>query len=307
MTPALETYRERPHWSFSAINQLLNICSLQYHFERETEAEPAFRSVALAFGSAFHRAMEHVGRYRMEHGDPPQLAEVQDLFADAWDRQNQHDVRYGEKHSYESCQREGINLVSCALEHLDLDEEVLAVNEAFCVPLYRQDGTALDDPLVGEIDQVVRVGERIVLTDWKTASRRWSKNQAQNSLQATAYLSAYRTLYPGLEFEASGMDFRFDVVVKNKTPVFESHLTTRIDEDFTRLTAIVAQAEALRDSRIRFPADGSFYCPGCAFKRQCRTWTGSKPVNETEDHAAIPASSAETAPAVPALAAALAA
>jgi len=274
MTPALKTYRERPHWSFSSINQLLNICSLQYHFERETEAETAFRSVSLAFGSAFHRAMEHVGRYRMEHGDPPQLAEVQDIFTESWTHQNQEDVRFGSKQTYESCQQQGLGLIRCALEHIDPKEEVLAVNQTFCVPLYRPDGTALDDPLVGEIDQVVRVGERTLLTDWKTASRRWSKNQARNSLQATAYLAAYRSLYPGLMTRTGGMDFRFDVLVKNKTPVFESHLTTRIDEDFARLSATVAQAEALRDSGIRFPSDGSFYCPGCAFKGQCRAWTG---------------------------------
>lgn len=127
-------------------------------------------------------------------------------------------------------------LIRCALEHLEPDEEVLAVNEAFCVPLYRPDGTALDDPLAGEIDQVVCIGERIVLTDWKTASRRWSKDQARNSLQATAYLAAYRTLYPAMEAKSGGMDFRFDVMVKNKTPVFETHLTTRIDEDFARLS-----------------------------------------------------------------------
>jgi len=283
MTPSLRTYRERPHWSFSSINQLLNICSLQYHFERETDAAPAFRSVSLAFGSAFHRAMEHVGRYRMDHGDTPQLAEVQDIFTDSWAYQNQQDVRFGSKETYESCRQQGLGLIRCALEHIDPEEEVLAVNEAFCVPLYRPDGTALDDPMVGEIDQVVRVGERILLTDWKTAARRWSKDQARHSLQATAYLAAYRTLYPGLMVKTGGMDFRFDVLVKNKTPVFEAHLTTRIDEDFARLSAIVAQAEALRDTGIRFPANGSFYCPGCAFKPQCRAWTGHPPVTLHDD------------------------
>ena len=30
----LSDYRERKHWSFSALNQFFNICSLQYAFDR---------------------------------------------------------------------------------------------------------------------------------------------------------------------------------------------------------------------------------------------------------------------------------
>jgi len=222
------------------------------------------------------------------------VAEVEDLFTDAWERENENalPVRYGEKHSYESCRDQGLQLVRCAVENLDLDEEVLAVNEAFCVPLYRPDGSTLDDPLVGEIDQVVRFGEQIVLTDWKTASRRWSKGQARNSLQATIYLAAYRTLYPDLESEPSGAAFRFDVLVKNKTPVFESHLTARFEEDFVRLSALVAQAEALRATDIRYPAEGSFYCPGCAYRTRCLEWSVRKPNSQTETVSYEPAEAA---------------
>ena len=30
----LREYRARPHWSYSALNQFFNICSLQYAFDR---------------------------------------------------------------------------------------------------------------------------------------------------------------------------------------------------------------------------------------------------------------------------------
>ncbi len=33
---------DRPHWSFSSLNQILNICSLQYYFQRVERIEPAF-------------------------------------------------------------------------------------------------------------------------------------------------------------------------------------------------------------------------------------------------------------------------
>ena len=30
----LDQYRDREHWSYSALNQYLNVCSLQYFFDR---------------------------------------------------------------------------------------------------------------------------------------------------------------------------------------------------------------------------------------------------------------------------------
>jgi putative RecB family exonuclease len=46
----LNDYRDREHWSFSAINQFLNICSLQYAFDRIYKLEKRFTPVSLSFG-----------------------------------------------------------------------------------------------------------------------------------------------------------------------------------------------------------------------------------------------------------------
>lgn len=56
-TVPLEEYRKQPHWSFSSLNQLLNICSLQWAFQRVDRKARAFTSVNLCFGSAYHRTM----------------------------------------------------------------------------------------------------------------------------------------------------------------------------------------------------------------------------------------------------------
>lgn len=66
----LADYRERPHWSYSALNQFFNICSLQFAFQRILKLPAAFTPVALGFGSAYHRVMEHVALQRMEGGRP---------------------------------------------------------------------------------------------------------------------------------------------------------------------------------------------------------------------------------------------
>ncbi len=47
---------DRPHWSFSSLNQVLNICSLQYYFQRVARIEPAF---------TYGQARDHVISYML--------------------------------------------------------------------------------------------------------------------------------------------------------------------------------------------------------------------------------------------------
>jgi len=46
--PTLEDYRDREHWSFSALNQFVNICSLQYAFDRVYRLPKEFTPVSLS-------------------------------------------------------------------------------------------------------------------------------------------------------------------------------------------------------------------------------------------------------------------
>ena len=46
---------ERPHWSYSQINQFLRICPMQFAFQRLFKLQPEFVSESLPFGSAIHR------------------------------------------------------------------------------------------------------------------------------------------------------------------------------------------------------------------------------------------------------------
>ena len=152
------------------------------------------------------------------------------------------------------------------LKAVDPEEQVLAVNEAFAVPLVDAWGSVLEKPLVGEIDCTVRKGEQTVLVDWKTSGRRWPKDQAEKSLQPTVYLYAYRKLY------AQEAPMRFDVVVKNKTPVCEQHITTRTQDQFDRMVELVKQAEKMIAAEHFLPSEQGFYCSGCPHQEACRAW-----------------------------------
>jgi CRISPR/Cas system-associated exonuclease Cas4 (RecB family) len=186
------------------------------------------------------------------------------LFREAWKRaQTEGPPLEKTDDAPEQLAEQGAGLVEAYLHQIDPDERVLDYNRAFAVPV-----GASEKPLIGEIDCVVETGGGLELVDWKTSARRWPKDQAEKSLQPTAYLYGAEQFRPG----AGCARFRFDVAVKNKTPVVERNYTTRSPEDFARLERLVATAERIVAHELYYPSEQSFVCAGCAFREPCKAW-----------------------------------
>ncbi len=264
--PTLNDYRDREHHSFSSINQFINICSLQYAFQRIYRVPKVFTPVSLVFGSVFHRVMEWVSLSRRE--ETVKANEASTLFMDLWQRdmKDAADLKLDETAKPSDYAQQGADLVACAVENIDPSEQVVSVNEAFAVPLVTPDGSISEKPLIGEIDLIVEKEGRKTLVDYKTAARRWPKDQAAKSLQPTAYCYGHKAL------TGNPVPFRFDVLVKNKTPVHEQHLTERSDDDFDRLAALVQRMERMIEAEHFLPNEQSYYCAGCPFQGPCKAW-----------------------------------
>lgn len=260
----LSDIKKRPHWSYSSLNQLLNICSLQYYFQRIALLKPAFQSVNLVLGSAYHRTLEQVyqAKKNVRVFTPEQALE---FFTNSWKLATENrNVRFV-KMTAEETAEQGRQLLSCAMENIDPAEEILSVSEPFIVPI-KLNGQFLEMPLVGEFDLTVRKEKLPVVRDWKTSAKRWSEDQADKSLQATVYSFAYHQMH-GINPEVC-----FDVTVKNKTPVFESHPTTREPDSWNRLGLLVSKAEAIVKHQCFYPAETSFYCSDCPYGDACKAW-----------------------------------
>ncbi len=65
---------------------------------------------------------------------------------------------------------------------------------------------------------------------------------------------------------------RFDVAVKNKTPVVERHVTTRTPDQYHRMVELVKRVEAMIAAEHFLPNEQGFYCAGCPFQEACRGW-----------------------------------
>lgn len=263
----LNDYRDREHWSYSALNQFLNICSLQYAFDRVYRLERAFTPCSLAFGSAYHRTLEWL-HLTLKEGAVPTVPDARERFRDFWERQvgESETLRFDEGQDADSCAQQGAELIVAALEARDPEERVLTVSEAFAVPLVDARGEVLEKPMVGELDCRVWSREQTVIVDWKTSARRWPEGQADKSLQPTVYLYAHRQIH------GQAVPMRFDVAVKNKKPVLEQHVTTRSSDQFLRMVELVKQAERMIAAEHFLPNESSFYCSGCPFQEPCRAW-----------------------------------
>ena len=259
----LSDYRDRPHWSFSSLNQLLSVCSLAWKFSHIDKLPRPFTPVSLVMGSAYHRVMEFIALHRLE-GRLPMQSETRDLFHTLWDRERQEGPPMEKtEEAPEKLAEQGAGLVAAYLQQVDPRERVLEFNQAFAVPV----GSS-ERPLIGEIDAITAdaTGE-VTLVDWKTSARRWPKDQADKSLQPTAYLYAYGQLKPGCTDK-----FRFDVAVKNKTPVVELNPTSRTPDDFQRLERLVEAADRIVQHELFYPCDQSFACAGCQYAEPCKAW-----------------------------------
>jgi Holliday junction resolvase-like predicted endonuclease len=256
--------RKRPHWSFSSLNSLLNICSLQWRFQKIDKLKPTHTSVNLVAGSVYHRTLDQVFLARKLEV-PLTVAEALELYTEDWRRSSESEpIKYG-KLDADGVEDQGRGLIQVAWDNIDDTERVLQVSEVFCVPMV-YDGRFLQKPLVGEFDLVVEKDGKPLVIDWKTSATRWAKTKADKSLQATAYSWAYQQKH------GYNPQVRFDISVKNKKPVFESHTTNRGPDSWKLLGTLAAKAETIVEHELYYPSLECFACSDCPHKGACEEY-----------------------------------
>lgn len=269
-TPALSLaeLRRTPHWSHSSLNAILNVCSLQWAFRSLWKVPPAFTPASLVFGSMFHSACSFAFRARLAGGDLP-VAPVLDLFGDLLAQEcrlAEVPVRFRDGDDLDAMVRQGQGMLQALLDDpVCRADRIVAVGEVFSVPLPAGGGTE-PKPLIGEFDMVVQRAEGTVIVDWKTAARRWPEGKADLDLQPTCYLYARAFSNP------LPARFRFDVVTKTATPAVLHLETTRDEDRFRRLEALVHGVERLVQAEAFLPSEQSFACSDCPYGEACAAW-----------------------------------
>lgn len=255
------------HLSYSQINQFLRICPLQYALQRIFKLTPEFVTESMPFGSAIHRTAEHFWQHRMEGKDVSE-DQLADLFSEVWKREvaDTENLKF-QKADFDSLLKQGQELIRVYRRSFPDDCKVVGFNIPFKVPIVDRHGEVLETPLVGEIDLMVKHGDRLCAVDLKTAAQRYSEGKLMTDLQPTVYLYALKML------RREDILFRWDVLVKNKTPALVHYAAERTEEDFHRLVDLVKLMLEMIDSGHFVPAEGSHFCPGCGYQGACREWS----------------------------------
>jgi ATP-dependent exoDNAse (exonuclease V) beta subunit len=264
-----EELRKAPHWSFSSLNQILNLCSLQYAFRKVDQVQPDFVPVNLVFGKSFHKSVSHLYRGLREK-TAPDVPALQEHFTATLKEQVKAEplpVHFGEEKDLDWHLDKGRQMLQTLVASLDPKDEVIGVDVPFIAEILDEDGRVVSKPLIGEFDAVVENQGRLVVVDFKTAAAKWPAQKCHSDLQATAYLM-------GLRQSVSSQQslFRYDVVTKTKEPAVTRYLTDRTDSDFLRFTRLVQQADRIIEQALYYPHEGCMACAGCPYTGACAKW-----------------------------------
>lgn len=265
MSMSLAELRGVPHTSISQLKAFLQ-CPRRYRFQYIDRLEPAFRPIALAFGTAWHHA---VGAYLLppvkERGTTRE--EVHSTFRDSLMEEISSDgipvvfddVDDGVGPTLDL----GIRMLDTFIEQVRVPREVLDVERAFVLELVHPvTGQTAPLPLIGAIDAIVINHEQTEIWEIKTGKKKWSADQLEYDPQPTAYLMAARELGHGdpipkllVTTKTSKPDVQVERLVRRRAD--ECELTETV---FDVLRAVNAGV----DVRIR-----GWGCRSCAFAGVC--------------------------------------
>ncbi len=261
---SLAELRAKPHTSISQMKAFI-ACPMRYHLQYVAREEPAFRALALVFGTAWHATVgEHLLRSDHEHQVP-----IDELRAHLRDGivtgigANGPPVLFEEEQNVGAVVDVAMKMLTIFVDRVPLPDKVRAVELPFSIAvLHPITGEMLPRPLIGAIDAVVMENGNAAVWELKSGKRRWSGDQLEFDLQMTGYRMAARHLGYG------EVDLKLLVTTKSKVPDVQVELLVRHRRDeseFAELAVGVHRAiTAGVDHRIR-----SWACRSCPFANAC--------------------------------------
>jgi len=262
---SLEELRQQPHLSASSINDFME-CGLNYKFNRIDKIESEYAAATMLFGSAIHKVLEEFYQAKMKgHRKSPE--EILQRFEFHWNDiiSKTSNAGFKEGEDYQSLLQKGWDILKVYYEQLPQDHyKVLATENPFS---FQIDGVEI--PIIGIMDLIEEDDAgNIVITDFKTSSRSYSKDEIDKNLQLTIYyMAAKRNGFCDREIL-----LKFDCLIKTKTPKFEQYYTARSEEDEKRAIKKIQEVWHGIQKEVFIPNDNSWKCYYCQFKQHCDAW-----------------------------------
>lgn len=255
------------HLSWSSIKTYAS-CPRKFAYRYIEEAAPEFVPAALAFGSAFHAAVDCVHQARIEGQPVPSVESILSRYDEAWKSEVESDVRFAKE-------EDSITLRESAERMLDAYREFILVSgvgesaSIIAIEESRRFGLLADVPPIEmrlDLLELTASGDLIV-SDVKTSRSRWNDTNAREHLpQLILYANGLLPLVK--ELGAKRIVPRFVVVTKAKKPVVQVIEPKATQEDVSRLKDQVAATWSAIQAGI-FVKRESWACTQCPFQKRC--------------------------------------
>ena len=256
----------RPHWSFSQFSQFLR-CPLQYYFERVLKLERPYVPSVLVLGSSVHEGLAEYHRH-LQANQPVPEGHIQETFLKTWQaNEDRQPIQFKDGEDRDALLAQGVALLELYMQEPP-PQNIVAVEQAMMVPLFTSSGECLEKPLLAVLDLLNRDDHGLIVSEFKTAARRFGESETETKLQATAYSHAVQQHCD----EKPGI--RYVILVKTKKPAIQIVETMRDDADAARLGDLIQTVERAIDAEAFYPNESPMNCSGCQFYRQCRQWRG---------------------------------
>jgi CRISPR/Cas system-associated exonuclease Cas4 (RecB family) len=249
------------HLSPSSIGTYLK-CPRQFWFRYIERLEPAFRPVALAFGSAFH---ETIAQWLLACASGQRVSPeaLHELFRRAMGDELRRDgppILFDDEETEDDLVARGKHMLDAFARAVRPPERVVGVEVPFELELVDPETGEVLPPLVGAVDAVIENGAT-ELWELKTAARRWSDDALSFNLQATAYWRGMRDVYPGAQV-------RLLVVTKTRSPDVQLEHLVRGPSDERDLIATAVGVSRAVEAGVDHPLR-SWACKSCPYAGAC--------------------------------------
>ncbi|GAG84230.1 unnamed protein product, partial [marine sediment metagenome] len=185
----LSEMRRNPHLSSSSIGDYID-CGMLYKFGRIDRIPRTFSSDSLQYGSCIHRVLDNYYQGKMING-PLSQEEVLSLFEKYWTEAvgGKLEVKFAKGKDFETYLTDGRKLLTTYLDELPEDNfKILAIEEPFSFTIEN-----LDLPIIGQTDLILEdPSGTIIIVDWKTAGKSYSRDEIDKNQQLTLYQMAAR-------------------------------------------------------------------------------------------------------------------
>ena len=258
------------HISYSQLNNFL-LCPIKYAHNYVWGTLHESKPAALILGRAVHKAAQVFYSHLKQARNAPPVEEICDAFKADFEEGVKHtevEITFKDGETVQTVRDQGIEFVR--LFHSQIQpQEIAAVELPFsiAVPDIFTGRGNLPARLTGIFDLIERDSQgTYLIAELKTSSQRFSSLKLEYDLQATVYSYALSKLR--LSTTESSCLVRYDVLIKNKKPVFEHYFVSRTEKDYQKLIHLINHVLKAIEARVFYRQTG-WQCADCQFKQAC--------------------------------------